>query len=102
MFRGCYFAATGPGPGEQAFSAGLLRGARGRVVAEHSATRWTAQAVEDDRYYYRLAMAVGLVGGALAAAVWAYILAVAPGPLAWVGLGLVVVAWIVTLWRLPR
>ena len=102
MFRGCYFAATGAGPGEQAFSAGLFRGPRGRVFAEQAATRWTAQAVEDDRYYRRLALAVGIIGGAPSLAVWAYLLAIAPGPPAWGGLGLVVVVWIVTLWRLPR
>jgi type VI secretion system protein ImpL len=102
MFRGCYFAATGTGTDEQAFSAGLLRGPRGRIFAEHAATRWTAQAEEDDRYYRRLALAVGLVGGALASLAWAYILTVAPRPLAWIGLGLVVVTWGVTLFRLPR
>ena len=102
MFRGCYFAATGPGLDEQAFSAGLLRGPRGRILAEYAATRWTAQADVDDRYYRRLALGVGLVGGALSLLVWASILTVAPGPLAWIGLGAVVVAWGVTLFRLPR
>src|SRR5262249_46202682 len=63
-FHGCYFAATGPGPGEQAFAAGLLVGARSRVIAAHLATEWTAEARAEDRRYKRVAIGVG-AGGVL-------------------------------------
>ncbi|HEX8203413.1 MAG TPA: type VI secretion protein IcmF/TssM N-terminal domain-containing protein, partial [Isosphaeraceae bacterium] len=65
QFRGCYFMATGRDPAQQAFVAGLFRGTRARIIAEHPATLWTQDAVADDRRYRRLALAVGLTGGTL-------------------------------------
>jgi type VI secretion system protein ImpL len=100
MLRGCYFTATGAGPDEQAFAAGLLKGPRGRVHTEHAAACWTARAEEDDRYYRRVALVVGLVGGLLTLLGWVAILALSRDPWWAAGLGAVVVAWGVTLFRL--
>ena len=49
LFRGCYFAATGAGRHDRAFSAGLFRGPRSRVVADHVATAWGDEAEAEDR-----------------------------------------------------
>jgi hypothetical protein len=102
LFRGCYFVASGRSPGDQAFSAGLLRGSRGRFFAEHSTTEWTAQAEAEDRHYRRLALGVGLGGGSLMVLAWVYILVVAQS--SWWGLGLVAVilTWVVGIIRLGR
>jgi type VI secretion system protein ImpL len=102
LFRGCYFTATGAKPNEQAFSTGLLRGPRGRVVADHNATEWTRRAEEDDRYYRRLALGVGLGGGLLTLLAWVYIILVTQNPWWWAGLIAVVVAWIVAGVRIAR
>lgn len=106
LFRGCYFMATGAKPAEQAFAAGLLRGARGRILAEHPATFWTQEAVADDRRYRRTALAVGLVGGMALLIWWADILdQVRDSPqwwLWWAALGGVVVGWVVALYRLLK
>ena len=102
LFRGCYFVADGPSPGEQAFAAGLLRGARGRVFAEHQATEWTAQAEADDRHYRRLALGVGLGGGLLTLMAWLYIIVVTQNSWWWLGLLAVVLTWIVAIVRLSR
>jgi type VI protein secretion system component VasK len=101
-FRGCYFTATGASPNLQAFSAGLLRGPRGRVVADHRATEWTQQAEDDDRYYLRLALGVGLGGGSLTLLAWVYIIIVTQNPWWWVGPIAAIVAWIVSGIRIGR
>jgi type VI secretion system protein ImpL len=101
-FRGCYFVATGPGAEEQAFSAGLLKGSRSRLFAEQMATQWSAEAVEDDRHYRRLALGVGLAGGALTLLAWLYIIVLTQNRWWWLGLGAVCLAWAVTLFRLGR
>ena len=98
LFRGCYFAATGASTAEQAFSAGLLRGARGRLFAEHLATDWTAEAEADDRHYRRLAIGVGLGGGFLTLLAWVYIIVVTQNSWWWLGL----LAVILVLDRRPR
>ena len=69
-FRGCYFLADGEGPGERAFSAGLLRGPRGRILADHGAATWAEGARRADRRDYRLAFLVGGVGGMLLLLGW--------------------------------
>jgi type VI secretion system protein ImpL len=102
LFRGCYFVATGPDAEAQAFSSGLLRGARGRLFAEQMATEWTAEAIADDRRYRRLALGVALGGGTLTLLAWVYIIVVTQNPWWWLGLGAVLLAWIVTLVRLSR
>jgi type VI secretion system protein ImpL len=102
LFRGSYFTATGVKPNHQAFSAGLLRGPRGRVVADHRTTEWTRQAVDDDRYYLRLALGVGLGGGLLTLLAWVYIIVVTENPWWWAGLIALVVAWIVASLRISR
>ena len=100
LFRGCYFVGTGDLPGEQAFSGGLIRGARGRIPADHRATEWTLDAEREDRHYRRLALYVGLVGGAIVLMAWAYILSLTP--LGWVGLGALALAWVVAIVRVSR
>jgi type VI secretion system protein ImpL len=106
LFRGCYFVGTGSGPNDQAFSAGLLRGARGRIFADHLVTEWTQQARDDDRYYRHVALGVGLVGGLLTLLAWVAILMnVAGSPwwwAWWAGPIAVVIAWIVTAARNSR
>ncbi|MBX6313761.1 MAG: hypothetical protein IRY99_12710 [Isosphaeraceae bacterium] len=97
LFRGCYFLATGSERSEQAFAAGLFRGARSRVLADHIATRWTTEAEWADRRYQRLALAVGLVGGLPTLLGWAAI--IQRTPWGWLGLLVVVIAWIVVLLR---
>jgi type VI secretion system protein ImpL len=100
LFRGCYFTATGTGPGEQAFSAGLLRGSRGRVIADHLATEWADEAREDDRWYQWMALVVGLGGALLTLLTWLYIIGVTQNPWWWIGLIAVVIVWIIAIVRL--
>jgi type VI secretion system protein ImpL len=102
LFRGCYFTATGASANHQAFSAGLLRGPRGRVIADHSVTEWTRQAVDDDRYYRHLALGVGLAGGSLTLLSWVYIITVTQNPWWWSGPIGVIIAWIVASIRIRR
>jgi type VI secretion system protein ImpL len=102
LFRGCYFAATGSTPDQQAFLVGLLRGVRARIFAEHLATEWTGEALADDRRYQRLALVVGLGAGAMTLLAWLYIIVVTQNPWWWLGLGAVVLTWIVALVRLSR
>ncbi len=94
LLHGCYFAATGPVPAQQAFSAGLLRGPRSRVIAGHQATRWGAEALEEDRRYRRIALGVALCGGLMSLIAWLYIISETHSSIWWLGLVAVVVAWI--------
>jgi hypothetical protein len=96
LFRGCYFVASGDQQAERAFSAGLLRGTRGRVLADHVETRWSASALRDDQRYVRTAWLIAGVGALLCLPAWAVILRQAP----WAGaLGLLalMIAWVVIL-----
>jgi type VI secretion system protein ImpL len=99
-FQGCYFAATGSGPGEQAFAAGLLVGARSRVIAAHLATEWTAEARDDDWRYKQVAIGVGISGLFLTLLSWLYIIDVTQNPLWWIGVVVLCVAWVVAAVRL--
>jgi type VI secretion system protein ImpL len=96
--RGCYLVASGEAPGDSAFTAGLLRGPRSRIMADAVLTDWTEEARRDDRAYRRTALVIGLVGGLLTLLAWAWI--VRQHPLWWIGLLAVVLAWIATILRL--
>lgn len=100
LFRGAYFAATGDARQERAFTAGLLRGPRSRILADHVATSWSAEAEWEDRRYWRFALAVAVVGGLLSLAAWLSI--ASRTPLGWVGLIAVAVAWLVVFFRMGR
>ncbi len=97
QFRGCYFMATGPDRREHGFSAGLLRGARSRIVSDHIMSDWAEDARRADRRYARIALTVGLVGGLLSLLIWLYIARLTP--LGWLGLVILVIVWVVTLLR---
>lgn len=97
--RGLYAVASGSRPGEQAFAAGLLRGAFSRIPADTITTDWAGEAYNDDRTYQRAAWAVGVVGGLLALATWVYVLR-EHGGLWWVAFLGVIVAWIVVITRM--
>ena len=70
--RSCSGAATswppGPTPASRPSRPACSAAPAGGVFAEHLATDWTAEAEADDRHYRRLALGVGLVGGAADAA----------------------------------
>lgn len=102
LFRGCYFLATGEGPREQAFTAGLLRGPRGRIFADHTITQWTRQAKEDDRFYRQLALAIGLAGGVLVLLSWVAIVMVTSNLLWWIAPVVLAIVWLVTIFRISR
>ena len=101
LLRGCYVMASGDRRADRAFAAGLFRGAQSRIVADHVATSWNDDATREDRYYRRLALAVGLVGGGLALVTWLYIASKSPlfGGVGLLGLTL---AWVVVLLRFGR
>jgi type VI secretion system protein ImpL len=102
LLRGCYFMATGENPGDHAFSAGLLKGPRGRVFADHLATSWTRDAESDDRHYRRLALGVGIAGGLLALLAWLFIIVQTGNPWWWAGPIALSVAWVVAVMRIAR
>ena len=99
LFRGGYFVATGAGPDAQAFSAGLLRGPRARLIADHVSTRWGLAAEAADRRYLRVAAAIAIVGGLLIVPAWLWMASI--HSLWLIGLLVMVVAWVVVLLRLP-
>jgi hypothetical protein len=94
LFQGCYFTATGSVPAQHAFSAGLFRGPRSRVIAGHQATRWGVEALEEDRRYRRIALGVALGGGLMTLVAWLYIIRETQNPLWWIGLVALILAWI--------
>jgi type VI secretion system protein ImpL len=94
LLQGCYFAATGAIPAQQAFAAGLLRGPRSRIIAGHQATKWGAEALVEDRRYRRIALGVALCGGLMTLIAWLYIISQTQGYVWWLGLVAVIVAWI--------
>ncbi|WP_435020296.1 type VI secretion protein IcmF/TssM N-terminal domain-containing protein [Tundrisphaera sp. TA3] len=103
LFRGVYLTATGVGADDQAFSAGLFRGPRARIVADHAATTWTAQAEADDRRYRRIALWVGLVGALLTLGTWAFILLrIVHEPIWWLAPLAQIIAWALALRRILR
>lgn len=97
-FRGLYCTATGPGPDERAFSAGLFRGARSRVLADHVMAAWSDEAVAEDRVYRRIALGVGSIGGALVLLAWMFIIRLYP--LGWIGFLSILIVWIIVGVRL--
>ena len=98
LFRGLYFAATGRDRTEQAFAAGLLRGARSRIPADHVATRWTDEARSTDRRYIRTGLLVAGIGGLLCMLTWFSILRLSP-ILGWAGLIFLAAVWVYILFR---
>jgi type VI secretion system protein ImpL len=94
LFQGCYFTATGSVPAQHAFSAGLFRGPRSRVIAGHQAARWGIEALEEDRRYRRIALGVALGGGLMTLVTWLYIIRETQNPLWWIGLVALILAWI--------
>mgnify|MGYP001106148671 CR=1 FL=1 len=108
MVRGCYFAAVGPEPENQAFVAGLARGPRSKMIADAALTSWAVEADVLDRRYKLAALLLGLAAAASALPIW--VLSIlprlsAPTPdmpngarwLGWSGLGLLVLVWLVGL-----
>jgi len=94
-----YFVATGAGPDAQAFAAGLLRGPRARLIADHVSTRWGLAAEADDRRYRRLAAVVAIGGGLILVPTWLWMASLS---LLWlIGLLALAVAWVVVFLRLP-
>jgi type VI protein secretion system component VasK len=102
LFRGCYFTATGANTREQAFTPGLLRGPRGRILVEHPVTQWTQQAQDDDRFYRRLALVVGLVGGGLSLLTWFAIIAMTSSLIWWAGPVVMALVWLIVIYRVAR
>jgi type VI protein secretion system component VasK len=94
LFQGCYFTATGSGPAQQAFTAGLFRGPRSRIIASHLATRWGVEALDEDRRYRRIALGVALGGGLMTLVAWLYIIRETQNPLWWIGLVALILGWI--------
>ena len=58
LFSGCYFAATGNGPSEQAFVKAVLR----KLMSYYTDLEWTPKALKQDRSYRLLANIAALVG----------------------------------------
>ena len=102
LFQGCYFTGTGAVPAQQAFATGLLRGPRGRVIAGHQATRWGAEALDEDRRYRRIALGVALGGGLMTLVSWLYIIRETQSSLWWIGLVTLILAWIYAGVRISR
>ncbi|CAN5652692.1 hypothetical protein BH23PLA1_BH23PLA1_24840 [soil metagenome] len=101
LFRGCYFVASGDRQTDRAFSAGLLRGSRSRVLADHVETHWSESALRDDRRYVRAAWRIAGIGATLCLPAWAIIISRAP----WAGVaGLLalILTWVVILLYLGR
>ena len=108
LVRGCYFAITGPEPGNHAFVAALARGPRSKMIGDAALTSWAGSAGVFDRRCKLAALAIGLAAAALSLPVW--ILSVAPrlgtptprAPhgaawLGWSGLGALALIWSVVL-----
>src|SRR5262249_5701878 len=97
LFRGCYFVATGEDRQEQAFSAGLLRGPRSRILADHRASTWSQQALLDDRRYARIAWAVGAVGLLLTLLPWLVFIIERNRFFGVVGIAAIAITWVIVL-----
>lgn len=104
MVRGCYFATIGPEPENHAFVAGLVRGARSKMIGDAPLTSWASEAGVLDRRYKLAALALGLAAAAIALPIWLF--RVLPklntptpglpnglGWLGWSGLGVLALVW---------
>jgi type VI secretion system protein ImpL len=102
LFRGCYFVANGADRLDRAFSAGLVRGSRSRIIAEAAGTSWAEEARREDRLYRKRALAVGLIFGLPCLLVW--ILYIIPSTMVYglIGLGMVGIVWAAVLFRALR
>ncbi len=58
LFSGCYFAATGSGPSEQAFVKNVIS----KIVDQQGELEWLRSAIETDRRYMFFANLAALVG----------------------------------------
>ncbi len=104
FFRGCYFVACAPQVENQAFAAGLLRGKKGRLMADSELVSWSLDADRSDVGYRRACLAIAGVVFAVCLPVWKwaifYHLSQAESGkswLGWLGLALIALTWAVVL-----
>ena len=65
-------------------------------------TQWTQQAKDDDRFYRKLALAVGLVGGGLSLLTWLAIITMTANSIWWAGPIVMVIVWLIVVFRVVR
>ena len=70
IFRGCYFMATGNDRADRAFSSGLIRGPKSRIIAEATETAWAAEAIQEEKHYGKLALAIAMTFGLPCLLIW--------------------------------
>ena len=104
MVRGCYFIACGPEPESHAFAAGLIRGAKSKMIADAAYTSWSRGAEEIERRYRLVSLGLGLGAAALALPIWFAGIQhrlsnprVGLGWLFWTGLALLAIIWLAGL-----
>jgi hypothetical protein len=105
LLRGCYFVACGPDTGKHAFAAGLLRGPKSKLLADHTQATWSQDADRLDRVYRRAAWGLALGAAAIAIPIWIFgvihWLKKSTIPwiegMGWAGLALLAILWIVVL-----
>jgi IcmF-related N-terminal domain len=107
FYRGCYFAAGGSSPENQAFAAGLLSGAKkGRLLADRELTTWSRDAELLDRAYRRWAYALAAGSAAIALSIWFYAIiprlaAAKQEAFGWAALAVLALVWAGSLICLP-
>jgi hypothetical protein len=94
--------ATGADRADRAFSAGLVRGARSRIVGEASETSWAEEARREDRLYRKRAWAVGLIFGLPCVLVWVLYIIPCSRFYGLVGLGALALMWVLVLIRMRK
>lgn len=70
LVRGCYFAACGPDPDRQAFTAGLVNGKASKLIADSIYTTWSKTADAIDHRYRRTALVLALAAAAITLPLW--------------------------------
>lgn len=70
LVRGCYFIACGPEPENHAFVAGLVRGAKSKMIADAGYTSWSRGADEIERRYQLISLGLGLGTAAIVLPIW--------------------------------